>query len=231
MAGEKLGLHEEILLLALRDEKGTFDWRAGNYSYAMAGGILAELLLAGRITVEESKKAFVNIKNPNFTGDMVVDACLEKIQTARRRKKLRDWVGTLGNRAGLKHDVARSLCRKGILQLEEHRVLSLFRTRRYPELTHEPERKIIDRLQQAIFSDKTDIDARTAILVALANSSGLLSITFLRKDLKKRKQRIKAISNGDCIGKATNEAIEALQAAIMVATIIPSMVVATAATS
>jgi hypothetical protein len=127
--------------------------------------------------------------------------------------------------------VARNLCRKGVLHLEEHRILSLFRTRRYPELTHEPERQIIDRLQKAIFSDKTDIDAHTAILVALANSTGLLNITFSKKELKKRKQRIKAITDGECIGKATKEAIEALQAAVFVATMIPAMAATTAATS
>jgi len=231
MSTEKLRLPEEILLLALKDEKGTFDWRAGNYSYAMAGGILAELLLAGRITVEDSKKALVTITMPEFLGDPVLDSRLETIRSAKRRKKLRDWVTTFGNKSGLKHEVARSLCQKGILQLQEHHILSLFRTRRYPELCHERERKIVERLREAIFSEKKDIDARTAILIALANSAGVLSGTFARKELKQRKRRIKAISDGECIGKATKEAIEAVQAAIVVATIIPAMAATTAATS
>ena len=50
-----LFLHEELLLLALRDGKGTI---AGSfYQQAMAGGILSELLLGERIRIREGKKA------------------------------------------------------------------------------------------------------------------------------------------------------------------------------
>jgi hypothetical protein len=50
---EKLFLHEEITLLALRDKEGTFQIGA-TYDYAVGGAVLAELLLSGRIVVEES---------------------------------------------------------------------------------------------------------------------------------------------------------------------------------
>ena len=45
-----LYLHEEILLLALKDEKGTFV--AASYEMALGGAILAELLLQKRIGIE-----------------------------------------------------------------------------------------------------------------------------------------------------------------------------------
>jgi len=47
----KLSMHEQLMLLALRDEKGTLDSRAGMHGYALGGEILAELVLAGRITL------------------------------------------------------------------------------------------------------------------------------------------------------------------------------------
>ena len=53
-----LYLHEEIMLLALRDEQGTVEY-GSNYVYAMCGGILAELLLGGRISVEPTKKKLI----------------------------------------------------------------------------------------------------------------------------------------------------------------------------
>lgn len=231
MVDTELKLYEEVLLLALKDKEGTFDWHAGNYSYAMAGGIMAELILGGKIRAEATKKAYINVMVPDYTGEEILDVYLERMYQAKRRKKLRDWVATIGNRTGLKHEVARSLCRKGILQLEEHRVLSLFRTRRYPELIHEPEQKILDRLKTAIFTDQPDIDARTAILISLTNSAGMLGASFPRKELKARKKRIHSIVEGECIGNATKEAIEAVQAAIVVAAIIPALVATTAATS
>ena len=50
-----LYLHEEILLLALQDKKGTIEWGA-MYPQATGGCVLAELMLGGRIDAEHVKK-------------------------------------------------------------------------------------------------------------------------------------------------------------------------------
>ncbi len=34
-----LYLHQELLLMALHDEKGTLDWKAGHYVYAVGGAL------------------------------------------------------------------------------------------------------------------------------------------------------------------------------------------------
>ena len=47
-----LRLHEEILLLALRDEAGTIH-SGTSLRYAVAGAVLAELLLEDRVRLEE----------------------------------------------------------------------------------------------------------------------------------------------------------------------------------
>jgi hypothetical protein len=61
----------------------------------------------------------------------------------------------------------------------------------------------------------------------LANSTGLLKIVFDKKKLKGRKARIKQIVDGEITGKAATEAIQAMQAAVMVACIMPSITAAT----
>jgi len=57
----------------------------------------------------------------------------------------------------------------------------------------------------------------------LANSTGLLKVVFDKKKLKGRKARIKQIVNGEITGKAATEAIQAMQAAVMVAVIMPTL--------
>ena len=42
---ENLHLHEQLMLLALRDEKGTLESKASMYSFALGGALLAELSL------------------------------------------------------------------------------------------------------------------------------------------------------------------------------------------
>ena len=57
----ELRLHEQIMLLALRDEKGTLEFRAGMYPYALGGAILSELVLEGCIAIDEKSKGRVDV--------------------------------------------------------------------------------------------------------------------------------------------------------------------------
>jgi hypothetical protein len=62
--------------------------------------------------------------------------------------------------------------------------------------------------------------------MSLANSTGLLKVVFDKKELKGRKARIKEIIDGEITGKAAKEAIEAMQAAVMVCCIVPAITTA-----
>jgi Fe-S-cluster formation regulator IscX/YfhJ len=88
---------------------------------------------------------------------------------------------------------------------------------------------MIKRLKEAIFTETEDIDPRTVVLVSLADSTGLLKVIFDKKELKAHKKRIEQVVNGDVSGKATKEAIEAMQAAVLVACIMPAIIVTTTA--
>ncbi|MCP4255976.1 MAG: GPP34 family phosphoprotein [Planctomycetes bacterium] len=222
-----LFLHEEVMLLALRDEEGTI--ASGTmYQYAIGAAILAELLLKKRISLDESrKKKLVNLTSSTPLGESLIDQCLEKICNAKRRASLQTWVSRFAGVKNLKHRAAQQLCDRGILRATEESILLLFTRKIYPELNPVPEKKLIERLREAIFTDSRDIDPRTVVLVSLADSTGLLNVVFDKKELKGRKARIKEISNGEITGKAAKEAIEAMQAAIMVAVIMPAIMTTT----
>ena len=222
-----LFLHEEIMLLALRDEQGTIA-TGTMYQYAIGAAVLAELLLNKRIAVEQSRrKKLVNLVSSKPLGEPLIDQCLEKISNAKRRASLQTWVSRFAGVKNLKHRVARQLCRRGILRAAEDKVLLIFTRKIYPEVNPEPERKLIERLRQAIFTDSRDVDPRTVVLVSLANSTGLLKVVFDKKKLKGRKARIEEIINGEITGKAAKEAVEAMQAAVMVACIMPAIMTTT----
>jgi hypothetical protein len=219
----QLALHEEVMLLALRNEKGTF---AGGTMYAQAAGgaILAELLLRGRIeAVSEGRSTYAMVTDPSPVDDAVLDECLAKMQTARRRRRLQAWVQQCASLKNLKHRVATSLADKGILRADEEQILVLFSRRVYPELDPTAERAIVARLREAILSDDKPVAPRTTVLLALAHHSGLLKQNVDRQTLKARRARIDAIIKGDAIGKATKEAIQAIQAALMMVVILPAI--------
>jgi len=221
-----LFLHEEIMLLALRDEEGTI--ASGTmYQYAIGAGVLAELLLNKRISVgEPRRKKLVDLISSQPLGEPLINQCLEKISNAKRRASLQSWVSRFAGVKNLKHRVALQLCERGILRATDDKILLIFTRKIYPEVNPEPERKLIERLRQAIFTDSRDVDPRTVVLVSLANSTGLLKVVFDKKELKGRKARIKEISDGEITGKAAKEAIEAMQAAVMVCCIVPAITTA-----
>jgi hypothetical protein len=222
-----LFLHEEIMLLALRDEKGTIV-PGTMFEYAIGAAVLAELLLSQRIAVDQSsRRKLVDVVSSTPLGDPLLDQCLEKITTAKRRAALQTWVSRFVGVKNLKHLVAQQLCRRGILRADEDKVLLIFTRKIYPEVNPEPERKLIERLRQAIFTDAPDIDSRTVVLVSLANSATLLNVVFDKKMLKTRKARIKQIVNGEITGKAAQEAIQAMQTAVMMTVMMPAIMTTT----
>ena len=218
-----LHLHEEVLLLALRNDKGTV---AGGvmYQQAAGGAILAELMLERRVrTVTDGRSTYAVVEDARPLGEPILDECLARMAASKRRGKLATWVQRFSGTKQLKHRAAAGLADKGVLREDEGRVLLLFTRRIYPERDPSFERRIVERLEEAVFRDANDIDARTTVLVALAHHAGLLKANLDRSRLKERRKRIDAIVKGDAIGRATKQVIDAVHAAVMVATVIPAV--------
>lgn len=234
----ELWLHEEVLLLALKDEKGTP--HSSMYTIGMGGAILAELLLDERFVLEEKPRNkplkpgkkpsyLVAIDNPKPLADPILDECLHRVVTSKKPRSPQDWVTRFGQLKDLRRRVAVGLCRKGILREREDRILVLFRRTAYPTLDGAAERRVVDRLQEAVVGDSMDLEARTAVLVALANGTGILKHVLGKDVVKQRKDRLKEIGEGDIVGEATKAAVEAAQAAIIAATTAASVAATTAA--
>ncbi len=217
------------MLLALRDEKGTV-FSGSMYNFAIGGAVLAELLMEKRVAIEAvKKKKFARVSSAAPLGDPFIDECLSRLVAAKKPAQLRDWVSKFANAKNLKHRVAEQLVRREILRVDEDKILGIFTRKVYPEVDPVPEREVIERLREAIFGEGPGIEPRTVVLLSLASSADLLRHVFDKKDLKARRARIEQVVNGELTGKATREAIEAMQAAIVVAAIIPAIMVTTTA--
>lgn len=210
-----LRMHEELVLLTLKDDKGTPG--ASMYTYSLAGAILAELLLEGRVQLQprRRRKPLVDVASATQTGDPVLDKALRAVHTAKRRAALDTWIRRWARTATL-HETARRLSWKGVLRTREKRVLLLFSRTVYPELDPEPERRFIERLRTAIFEDG-EADERTAALVSLADAADLLRPVYGRKELRARKKRIAALAETDAAAGAVGATIEAVRRAITAA--------------
>ena len=227
--GHSLHLYEELMLLALRDDKGTLESKASMYQYALGGAILTELAIEDVIRIRNDKKMFVDHLSSGRIGDPILDECLELVCTAKRRRRASDWVARFGGLKRLRHRVAEGLCRKGILENSEGTVLLIFTRKTYPTIDPGPESEIVDRLREAIFGHSSQVEPGTAIVASIADATGLLPVHFDKKELKTRKRRLEELASGDLVGAATAEAVQAAQAAA-IAAISAATVVTTATT-
>jgi hypothetical protein len=213
---ERLCLHEEVLLVALHDDKGSLQAQSTS-GLAMGGAILSELLLLGRLRLEgEGKRATVGIVDGAPTGHAVLDECLHQVGDSKKRRAS-DWVGRFARLKDLRHRAADELVRLGVLRREEGRFLIVFPVTRYPEADPTFEAEVNRRLGEAIFGDGPVDDARTVTLLAILDGAQMLPLVFSNRDLRARRKRIKAVTSGDASGAAVKSAVEAMQAAVIAA--------------
>ncbi len=226
-----LRLYEEALLLSLKDKEGTIEFGAF-YAQAIAGGILSDLILEKRIKItEHGKKKKVEQISLKRIGDEMLDECLQKIGESKKELDALAWITKFSGIKDLKNRIARMLCRKGILKEDEDKVMLIFTRKIFPEVDPEPERKIIERLREAIFTDSTELDARTIIITAIAQHGGLLKNFFDKKELKAKKSRIEDIIKGNVAAEAAKESIEAIQAAMLMVAVMPALMTTTVTSS
>ena len=212
---KKLSLAEELLLLALNDEKGTV-LMAGSMGlpYGLAGALLVELVEAGYLHIEG--KDLVAAARGS-ARDEILDEVLGVIRSAKRTRDAKYWVGKIGRSAGkIRRKLADRLVDRRILQKEEHRLLLIFPTKRYPQTDPMPEYGIRERVRQAL-RGMTPPDGRTAALISLVHACELTGMLFDKGERREAKRRAKEISASQPVGSAVARVIEASKAAVVAA--------------
>ena len=187
----KLGLHHEVMLLAIRDDNGAFT--GGHYLYSVAGAMVSELLMRQRIVAGTDEPQIVGVIDQTPTGDELLDEFLQQILAAKKPKGLRHWVFKAASMPKLKHRVANQLCELGILRHDERKVLWFFTQQVYPELNGSFEDAIRGRMGEVMFDEKVKPDGPTAVLIALASHGGLLKANFAPEELRQHKAAFQRI--------------------------------------
>lgn len=211
----KLSLAEELLLLALNDEKGTVLMSASvALPYGLAGALVVELIEAGLVRIEG--KELVAAPRGSARDDLL-DGILETIRSSPRPRTLSHWVGKIGRSGGkIKKNLLARLVDKGILGREEHRLLWVFPTKRYPQIDPRPEYRIRERVRSGIRGVSSP-DERTAALISLVHASDLIGEIFEKGERGDAKRRAKEITKSQPVGSAVARAVEAVKVAVIAA--------------
>ncbi len=211
---------EEILLLALDDQQGVIKpLPVSAMEYALSGAVLMDLALANRIDTDLKQ---LRVVDGAPTGDEILDETLKILQSQPAPQTTTHWLSYLAGQAkDLQDRVLKRLVKKGILKLENRKILWVFQVRRYPLQDNREVKEVKTRLRELIMSSEIP-DAREAVLIGLVNACRLFDEIFSETELDKYRPRIAALAKLDLIGQEVARSIHEIAQAMALA--MPMMV-------
>ncbi|MEV4937051.1 GOLPH3/VPS74 family protein [Streptomyces zaomyceticus] len=208
-------LAEEIMLLSLDDESGAAKERQ-SAAWAVAGGMLLDLVLTGRVSVDDGR---IRVTDATPTEIPLLDERLRRLDAWCAKKgrapKVTDWLAKDHTKA-VKATIG-SLRERGLVREEQHRVLGLFPVTRYPEADGSVERELRARLQ-AVLRDGPTHHARTTGLLALIHGAKLHRLAFPDVPRKEVVPRLEELTAGQWAAEGVRRAIRDMQAAMIAVT-------------
>jgi golgi phosphoprotein 3 len=207
-----LALHEQLLLLALHDEKGTMHtWL---FAYAAAAAILVELIDRGKLGIEHVKAhAILNATDTSPTGLALLDDVLKQVANVPRPLPVESWITSIAASAGLQDRIADALCQRGILARSEGRVLWVFSRKTYPTADSAPEKALVAALQSEL-TGTAPLTAHGSVLLALGHETSILAHVFDAAQLTTHRDRINDAMKLAALAPAQQDVVRAAVAAI-----------------
>ncbi len=174
-----LPLADELFLIGHDEYSGKPRVSAAALDSGLAGAVLGELLLDGRLTVEDGR---VRLRDPRPIGERVSDAALAEVFKQREPWPVRSWVEYL--RREVRDMVGRRLVAGGLVRRQRSR--GLVRTSvRFP--ARDPLTAASPRVRLRYLLDHAElVDLPTATLAALVASTRLEHVLAMESSRRVR---------------------------------------------
>lgn len=209
-----LTMPEEILLLLLDDETGKpvgLPGPAGDL--ALAGAILMELALAGRIDTDSDRLVVVQSRP---TGDMVLDGVLARLAAGASGRSSGLWIQDIAKSASvLRAEVLERLLAAGVLRRIEDRFLWVFPERRYPKAPGRAETAEVRRRLRAVLLEEAIPDPRDALLIGLAHATGLVPLVLTEEELARAAPRVEQVAGLEELSRSLSAATRDVYATLL----------------
>ena len=210
-------LAEQVLLLALDDEKGkdTSHW-AGEAG--LAGALLLDLGERDLLRADADTLLVAIDGAPPEHG--LLRQAYELIRTSTEPRTAKAWVDHLQKELKpLRDRLAQGLVDRGTLSENTSKVLGVFPRTRYPEADPHPEFDLRHSLAEVLVVGRAPTEEE-ALLVGLLEPLGLIDQEVPKDQRQAAKRRAAEIGEQGLAGNAVRDAVRQVQAAVMAAAII-----------
>ncbi len=211
-----LSLAEEVTLLGLDDQHDR--WLSlpdCSFYYALAGAIVADLALAGRVDTDLD---CLTVIDSQPTGNALLDPWLQQMALTPKKLPVSGWLDRLVEESDHSREAALGqLVQKGVLRREEKRILWVIALRRYPPIDGHERVEVRTRLRELILGGELP-DPRDAMLIGLLHGCAVLEKLLGLPEFEKHAARIQQLARMELVGRsaaaAAKEAIVARDRAI-----------------
>jgi hypothetical protein len=205
---------DDLLLVLLDDDTGRPRVDGTRLDYALAGAVLLELAMNGRVDVlpGRPRKASVVVVDSRPLDDEILDGVLRQI--GERRKAAPQLVPILSK--GLRRRLIARGERTGRLRGERTRILGLFPVERFPAADRTRRSEILQRLHQVLVGGASPDPHLSAVIAVLAavGAAPMVVGPLRRSERKAVKRRASEIGEGAWAAEAVQKAVAAVQAAV-----------------
>lgn len=208
---------EDLLLLAFDDTEGKPVSGIENLDEAVAGALLLELTLLGKVDItgeaDEGKPGRIVLRDPTPVGDAELDGALTALAD-KEGAKPKDAVARLAQHNPVDRLLS-GLADRGVLRRESRKVLKLFPVTRWPAADGRHEEQLRAELHRVLV-EGGEPDDRTAAVIALLVATKSVGHAFPTDDAKATRKRAEEVAEGNWGSDAVRKAIDEVTAAVMV---------------
>jgi hypothetical protein len=203
-----LTLAEELLLVALDDERGSLlPLPPFAMEVACAAALIMDLTLLGRIDTD-AERLMVISSTP--TGQPLLDEVLAQVSAEGPVRSTAGWLNSLATGVELRDRIIEALVQRGVLQSVEKRLLWVFKTRVYPPTSGLEEREVKSRVMALLYSDEIP-EPRDALLIGLLRATKLLDQLLSRSERHRLTERIDQMADVEELNRSMSRTIDELQ--------------------
>ncbi len=188
---------EEVFLLSIDSEGQQLDLK--EFDVVLAGAILMELALQNCIDTDFD---YIIPDKEKNTSHPLLNKYVKDIHELDQKKPISFWIHRiLDEMDEVKSSIINGLVDKGMIKVENERVLLLFTSKKYPILRNSQVKEVKIRIRELVFSD-TIPDFRDLVIVSLIHYAEITFVLFTEEEANQYQERIAQLAKMDLIGQA-----------------------------
>jgi hypothetical protein len=212
-----LTLTEELFLLSLREKKDTVGLPySSSLPYALAGAMLVELALSGKVQLDKAKKV-LPVGDPQPAANERLNELLSQIRQSARPKKITHWITIVaGKGKKLEKDLLAELIARDVLKKVEKKLLWVIPYTEYSQQDASAKYQRKQDLRDIVLAGKTP-DPQSIALFSLLKAIDHLDFIFTLDEIKAASGRVNEIIKDEAVGEALIETLNTIAFAALAA--------------